>query len=53
MAGEVDQRSQSAAESLVKATIAVLDNVNIQAHLDRASKETAQRLGASRIKYVS
>ena len=45
MASESTKRRPTAAESLVKATVAVLDNVHVQAHMDRASMETAKRLG--------
>ena len=43
MASESTKQRPTAAESLVKATVAVLDNVLVQAHMDRASMETAER----------
>tara|TARA_B100000405_G_C16702083_1_gene416548 strand:+ start:750 stop:953 length:204 start_codon:yes stop_codon:yes gene_type:complete len=48
----VDERP-SAAESLVKATVTVLDNVNVQAQFMRASMESAKRLGAHNITYLA
>ena len=48
----VDERP-SAAESLVKATVTVLDRVNVQAHFMRASIESAERLGAHKLTYLS
>ena len=48
----VDERP-SAAESLVKATVTVLDNVNVQAQFMRASMGTAKRLGAHNITYLA
>ena len=53
MTSESTNKPKSAAESLVKAIVTVLDNVEIQAHLDRASMETAKRLGASKITYLT
>ena len=49
MASETANKRPSAAENLVKATITVLDNLEIQAHMDRASFETAKALGAHSI----
>ena len=46
MASETTKKRPTAAESLVKATVTVLDHVVVQAHMDRASMETAKRLGA-------
>lgn len=53
MASEVGNGRPSAAESLVKATVIVLDSVNVQAHFMRASIESAKRLGAHKITYLS
>ncbi len=53
MTSESTNKPKSAAESLVKAIVTVLDNVEIQAHFDRASMETAKRLGASKITYLT
>ena len=52
MASESTKQRPTAAESLVKATVAVLDNVHVQAHMDRASMETAKRLGAHTITFL-
>ena len=53
MASEGDKKRPSASESLVKATVAVLDNAEYQAHFNRASKETSRLLGAFNIGYIS
>ena len=53
MTSESANKPKSAAESLVKAIVTVLDNVEIQEHFDRASMETAKRLGASKITYLT
>ena len=53
MAKETTDERPSAAESLVKATVTVLDNVNVQAQFMRASMETAKRLGAHKLTYLS
>ena len=53
MAKETTDKRPSAAESLVKATVTVLDNVDVRAHFMRASMETAKRLGAHQITYMS
>ena len=53
MASEGDKKRPSASESLVKATVAVLDNAEYQAHFNRASKETSMLLGAFNIGYIS
>ena len=53
MASEITTERPTAAESLVKAFVTVLDNVNVQAHFDKASIETAARLGAHSITYIS
>ena len=53
MASQSVDKSPSAAESLVKATVTVLDNVDVRAHFMRASMETAKRLGAHQITYMS
>ena len=52
MASKREETRPTAAESLVKATVAVLDNVLVQAHMDRASMETAKRLGAHTITFL-
>ena len=52
MASEITKERPTAAESLVKATVAVLDYVLVQAHMDRASMETAKRLGAHTITFL-
>ena len=53
MAKETTDKRPSAAESLVKATVTVLDNVNIQAQFMRASMESAKQLGAHKLTYLS
>ena len=53
MAKETINKRPTAAESLVKATVTVLDNVNVQAQFMRASMETAKRLGAHKLTYLS
>ena len=53
MAKESTDKRPSAAESLVKATVTVLDNVNVQAQFMRASMEAAKRLGAHKLTYLS
>ncbi len=53
MAREITDQTKNAAESLVKATVIVLDRVNIHAYLDRASRETARMLGGNNIVMVS
>ena len=53
MAKETTKKRPTAAESLVKATVTVLDNVNVQAQFMRASMETAKRLGAHKLTYLS
>ena len=53
MAKETTDKRPSAAESLVKATVTVLDNVNVQAQFMRASMEAAKRLGAHKLTYLS
>ena len=53
MAKETTNKRPTAAESLVKATVTVLDNVNVQAQFMRASMETAKRLGAHKLTYLS
>ncbi len=53
MAREITDQTKNAAESLVKATVIVLDRVNIHAYLDRASRETARMLGGNSIVMVS
>ena len=53
MASQSVDKSPSAAESLVKATVTVLDNVDVRAHFMRASMESAKRLGAHQITYMS
>jgi len=53
MASESINKPTSAAESLVKATVTVLDNVDVRAHFLRASMETERRLGAHKMTYVS
>ena len=53
MASESVNKRPSAAESLVKATVTVLDNVNVQAHFMRASIESAKQLGAHQLTYLS
>lgn len=53
MAKEVTNKRPTAAESLVKATVTVLDNVNVQAQFMRASMEAAKRLGAHKLTYLS
>ncbi len=52
MASESIPQRPTAAESLVKATVTVLDNVEVRAHFDRASMETAKRLGAHTITFL-
>jgi hypothetical protein len=53
MAKESTDKRPSAAESLVKATVTVLDNVNVQAQFMIASMEAAKRLGAHKLTYLS
>jgi hypothetical protein len=53
MAREVTDQTTNAAESLVKATVIVLDRVNVQAYLDRASRETSKMLGGNSIVMLS
>ncbi len=53
MAKETTTKRPTAAESLVKATVTVLDNVNVQAQFMRASMEAAKRLGAHKLTYLS
>ena len=53
MASEPVDETSSAAESLVKATVIVLDNVNVRAHFMRASMEAEKRLGAHKMTYMS
>ncbi len=53
MAREITDQTKNAAESLVKATVIVLDRVNVQAYLDRASRETSVMLGGNGIVMVS
>ncbi|MGB1819077.1 MAG: hypothetical protein ACPHK2_05605 [Candidatus Poseidoniaceae archaeon] len=50
MAREITDQTKNAAESLVKATVIVLDRVNVQAYLDR---ETSVMLGGNSIVMVS
>ena len=50
---ETTNKRPTAAESLVKATVTVLDNVNVQAQFMRASMEAAKRLGAHKLTYLS
>ena len=52
MASQSVDKTSSAAESLVKAFVTVLDNVNVQAHFLRASMETAKQLGAHEYVYL-
>ena len=52
MAKESTDKRPSAAESLVKATVTVLDNVNVQAYFMRASMESAKQLGAHKLTYL-
>ena len=52
MASKVEETRPTAAESLVKAFVTVLDNVEVRAHFDRASMETAKRLGAHTITFL-
>ena len=52
MAREDTKQRPTAAESLVKATVIVLDHVGIRAQMDRASMETAERLGAHTITFL-
>ena len=52
MASQSIDKTSSAAESLVKAFVTVLDNVNVQAHFLRASMETAKQLGAHEYVYL-
>ncbi|MGY8745906.1 MAG: hypothetical protein ACKVG2_05065 [Candidatus Poseidoniales archaeon] len=52
MASEGTKQRPTAAESLVKATVIVLDHVDIRAQMDRASMETAKRLGAHTITFL-
>ncbi len=53
MASEGNHNTASAAESLVKATVTVLDHVDIRAHLMRATIEAEKRLGAHKMTYLS
>mgnify|MGYP003684026823 CR=1 FL=1 len=53
MASKSKETRPTAAESLVKATVTVLDKVEVQAQFDRASIETSRRLGGSTITYLS
>ena len=53
MAKETTNKRPTAAESLVKATVTVLDNVNVQAQFMRAALEPAKRLGAHKLTYLS
>ena len=53
MADESVYETSSAAESLVKATVTVLDNVNVRAHFMRASMEAEKRMGAHKMTYMS
>ena len=53
MASEITTERPTAAESLVKAFVTVLDNVEVQAQFDRASLETAKRLGVHSVTYMS
>ena len=53
MASKGEERRPTAAESLVKAFVTVLDNLEVRAHFDRASMETAKRLGADSITYLA
>lgn len=53
MAKETTNKRPSAAESLVKATVTVLDNVNVQAYFMRASMESAKQLGAHKLTYLA
>lgn len=53
MASEITKERPTAAESLVKAFVTVLDKVEVRAHFDRASMETAKRLGAGSITYLA
>ena len=53
MASESVYETSSAAESLVKATVTVLDNVNVRAHFMRASMEAEKRMGAHKMTYMS
>lgn len=52
MASQSVDKSSSAAESLVKAFVTVLDKVNVQAHFTRASIELAKQLGADEYVYL-
>ncbi len=52
MASENTKLRPTAAESLVKATVIVLDHVEVRAHMIHASLETAKRLGAHTISYL-
>ena len=51
MTSEDTKQRPTAAESLVKATVIVLDHVGIRAQMDRASMETEKRLGAHTITF--
>ena len=53
MASEGANERRSAVESLVYAIVTVIDNLEVQAHFDRASMESAKRLGSSKITYLS
>ena len=53
MASQSVDKSTSAAESLVKATVTVLDNVDVRAHFMRASMEAEKRMGAHKMTYMS
>ena len=53
MASEGKETRPTAAESLVKATVTVLDKVGVRAQFDRASIETTRRLGGSPITFLA
>jgi len=52
MASKSTKPRPTSAESLVKATVIVLDHVKIRAHMLHASMETAKQLGAHTITYL-
>ncbi|MGY8754440.1 MAG: hypothetical protein ACKVIR_01985 [Candidatus Poseidoniales archaeon] len=53
MAQNHKNQRPTAGESLVNATVMVLDQVIIQKHLNRASIETSMRLGGRNMVYSS
>ena len=53
MAKDEVKEKFSASESLVKAFVTVLENVDVQEQFDKASRRSAESLGSKSLKYYS